>query len=276
MKRVIPVLSQGMLIAGVLLILAGLGWGIRTHLSAPPPPTIRAEGAVVLAVTAPLRAPTRSPEGTVLAASASPTPTPNPATAQQSPATGSTPELLPEWDIAPASEDTQPTRPPQAEQPPTRIVAPAINLDAEVVSMGWDLVTRNKTMVSQWVVPSGAAGWHVNSALPGHGENIVLSGHHNIQGRVFRYVVNLEPGDEITLYVGNSPYVYNVTEKYILKEAGMPLAVRQQNAQWIMPTGDERLTLVTCWPYEWPGNSHRVIVVAKPSDWYLERVGAIH
>jgi sortase A len=132
--------------------------------------------------------------------------------------------------------------------------------------MSWDMVDRNGAMVATWIVPANAAGWHVSSALPGHGENVVLSGHHNIEGKVFRYVVNLHIGDEITLYVGDAAYVYVVTEKYILKEAGMPLAVRKKNAQWILPTGDERLTLVTCWPYEWPGNTHRVIVVALPPD----------
>jgi len=40
--------------------------------------------------------------------------------------------------------------------------------------------------------------------------------------------------------------------------------VRRQNARWIAPTTDERLTLVTCWPYT--GNSHRLIIVAKPAD----------
>jgi sortase A len=130
--------------------------------------------------------------------------------------------------------------------------------------MGWEMLDRNGTMVTDWVIPKKAAGWHMNSELPGHLGNVVLSGHHNIEGKVFRYVVDLEPGDQITLYVADTPYVYAVTEKYILKEAGMPLAVRKKNAQWIMPTFDERLTLVTCWPYEWPGNSHRVVVVAKP------------
>jgi sortase A len=132
--------------------------------------------------------------------------------------------------------------------------------------MGWKMADGRGGRVAEWVVPENAAGWHVNSALPGHGENVVLSGHHNIAGKVFRYVVDLHPGDSITLYVGDSPYPYVVTEKYILKEAGMPLSVRQKNAQWIMPTGEERLTLVTCWPYEWPGNTHRVIVVARPPD----------
>jgi sortase A len=137
-------------------------------------------------------------------------------------------------------------------------------MDAQVTPMGWAMVDHNGTMASEWVVPEDSAGWHMNSALPGHGENVVLSGHHNIEGKVFRYVIDLHLGDELTLYVDDIPYHYTVTDKYILKEAGMPLQVRKKNAQWILPTGDERLTLVTCWPYEWPGNSHRVIVVARP------------
>ena len=136
--------------------------------------------------------------------------------------------------------------------------------------MGWEMVDHDGTMVSEWIVPEKAAGWHLNSALPGHEENVVLSGHHNVKGKVFRYVVDLEPGDEITVYAGDTPYVYTVAEKYILKESGMPLRTRKKNAQWIMPSGDERLTLVTCWPYEWPGNSHRVIVVARPPSYFSD------
>jgi LPXTG-site transpeptidase (sortase) family protein len=279
MSRLIPVLSKGMLIAGGLMILAGLGWGIWLGVNAPPPPVITSAGAVVLAVTAAV-------EPSVVP----PTPTPTPPTATTAPprpsqppaATGPAAALLPEWQAPRLPSDPTPTnllptlllptpsltpspaRPAQAQKPPTRIVAPAIGLDAPIVPMGWEMVDRDGTMVSEWVVPQKAAGWHMNSALPGHGDNVVLSGHHNIEGKVFRYVVDLEPGDEITLYVDDIPYVYVVTEKYILKEAGMPLQVRQKNAQWIMPTGEERLTLVTCWPYEWPGNSHRVIVVARP------------
>jgi sortase A len=53
-----------------------------------------------------------------------------------------------------------------------------------------------------------------------------------------------------------------VQDKFIVKEVGVSLAQRRQNAQWIAPTRDERLTLVTCWPPD--GNTYRVIVVAKP------------
>jgi sortase A len=276
MQKWLPALSRALLITGGLLILGGLAWGIWTRVNAPPAPVITEAGAVVLAETAP-------PQPATPTATNSPPPSPTP-TLQPSPtqaAEGPTPALLPEWTVtAPAPEPTPTspptplpptptpsptaTRPPQAEKPPSRIVAPSIGLDASVVPMGWEMIDRDGAMTTEWIVPRDAAGWHLNSALPGHGENVVLSGHHNIEGKVFRYVVDLSLGDEVTLYVDDVPYVYTVTDKYILKEAGMPLRVRQKNAQWIMPAGEERLTLVTCWPYEWPGNSHRVIVVARP------------
>jgi sortase A len=40
------------------------------------------------------------------------------------------------------------------------------------------------------------------------------------------------------------------------------MEVRIANAKWIQPTSDERLTLVTCWPYT--NNTHRLIIVARP------------
>lgn len=280
MNRISPALSRGLLIIGGLLILTGLAWGVWIRVNAPPPPEITGAGAVVLAETAPPK-PTARPD----------TPTASPPPAPTSPPTllpeddGPTPDLLPEWTVT--AEHPEPTAPPtsepptpsptatplpRAEEPPTRIVAPSIGLDATVVPMGWAQVDRNGAMVSEWVIPENVAGWHMNSTLPGHGGNVVLSGHHNIEGKVFRYVVDLHLGDEIILYVNDVPYYYKVTDKYILKEAGMPLRVRRKNAQWIMPTEDERLTLVTCWPYQWPGNSHRVIVVARPPD-YIDDSG---
>ncbi|RLC65984.1 MAG: sortase, partial [Chloroflexi bacterium] len=72
----------------------------------------------------------------------------------------------------------------------------------------------------------------------------------------------VQAGDEVIVYVGDTAYRYQVTEKHILKEKDAPAEVRERNARWIAPTGDERVTLVTCWPYT--NNTHRVIVVAKP------------
>lgn len=148
-----------------------------------------------------------------------------------------------------------------AQSPPNRIIIPAISLEAPVEAVGWDIIKQETTDTTIWIVPENAAGWHQNSTLPGHGGNIVLSGHHNVGSEVFRDLVNLKKGDEIILQADDRVYTYKVTDHFILPERGVSEEQRHQNAQWIMPTTDERLTLVTCWPYN--DNSHRLIVIAQ-------------
>ena len=135
---------------------------------------------------------------------------------------------------------------------------PNIGLDAPVVPVGWTVTDEGPV----WDAADHAAGWHQGSAYPGHVGNTVLSGHHNIKGKVFRYLIDLQPDDEVFLYVGDTAYRYVITEKHLFEEKGKPEAVRRANAQWIAPTEDERVTLVTCWPYT--SNTHRLIIVAKP------------
>jgi sortase A len=153
--------------------------------------------------------------------------------------------------------------PPPAGDPPTRLVIPRINLDTPVVEVGWRIVESNGKRISVWDVADSIAGWHRGSGYPGNLGNTVLSGHHNIKGEIFRYLVELEEGDSVELYVDDQRYPYRVTEKHILQEKGMSDEVRSENARWIAKTTDERVTLVTCWPYT--NNTHRVIVVARPS-----------
>jgi len=163
------------------------------------------------------------------------------------------------------STPTPPPTPDPASLVPTRLVIPAIDLDAPIVEVGWETQEINGQLVSSWIVPDTfAAGWHQNSAPPGQIGNTVLNGHHNIHGQVFRDLVDLEAEDELTLYAGETAHYYVVTELYILKEKGEPVEVRLENAQWILPTDDERLTMVTCWPYT--NNTHRLIVVARPIE----------
>jgi sortase A len=151
---------------------------------------------------------------------------------------------------------------PPAEAAPTRIVASSIGLDSTVIEVGWHKEIIDGQEISIWDVADYAAGWHKNSALPGQPGNIVLSGHHNINGEVFRYIVDLEPGDFITLYADGQPYFYQVENKFIVKDKGEPDDVRRQNARWIGPFADQRLTMIACWPYT--NNTHRVIVISKP------------
>ena len=146
---------------------------------------------------------------------------------------------------------------------PMRIVIPQIDLDAPVEGIGLEQIVNGDQIYYQWLVPNGyEAGWHNNSARLGQLGNTVLNGHHNIFGEVFRDLVDLNEGDEIILYDNQQAFVYQITAKEILAERGQPLSVRVENAQWIAPTADERVTLVTCWPYT--DNSHRLVIVAKP------------
>ena len=116
-----------------------------------------------------------------------------------------------------------------------------------------------------WEVADYAAGFHKGMARPGHVGNTVISGHNNIRGEVFRYVHELKAGDDVYVWVGNSPYRYLVGAVYRLPIKGAPRQVQQDNLRLILPTSDQRLTLVTCWPY-W-SNTHRIVVVAFPSPW---------
>ncbi len=147
---------------------------------------------------------------------------------------------------------------------PQRLVIPSIGLDAPVSSIGLSPVEINEETFYQWQVPQDyRAGWHNTSARLGQVGNTVLNGHHNIAGEVFRYLIDLEEGNEIIIYDNDQEYTYQVSQIELLPERGQSVEVRQENAQWILPTDDERITLVTCWPYE--DNSHRLVVVAKPT-----------
>ncbi len=147
---------------------------------------------------------------------------------------------------------------------PDRIVIPAIQLDAKIVPAGYQLVQVDGQVFQQWDAPDEyAAGWQQTSAMLGVPGNTVLNGHHNIYGMVFGRLVDLSVGDAIQVYSGSTVFDFVVTNKMILPERDEPLAVRMDNARWLLPTTDERLTLITCWP-QW-SNTHRLIIVAKPA-----------
>ncbi len=155
-----------------------------------------------------------------------------------------------------------PAVPVPATTAPTRIVIPSIHLDAPVVEVGWRVVERDGQITTEWEVADNAAGFHKGSAYPGNVGNTVLSGHHNIRGKVFRYLVNVNPGDLIILYADDRAYSYRVESKQILPEKYASEAQQRKNAEFIGYFPDERLTLVTCWPYT--SNTHRVVVIARP------------
>ncbi|HBG75138.1 MAG: hypothetical protein A2X25_05175 [Chloroflexi bacterium GWB2_49_20] len=146
---------------------------------------------------------------------------------------------------------------------PERLEIPSIQLDAPIFPEHYKQIFLGDQVYIQWRVPfRRAAGWHDTTALLGDAGNTVLNGHNNAYGEVFKDLVNLQEGDMINVYSGESVFEYKVNLVLLLPEKYQSIEVRIKNASWIMPTTDERLTLVTCWPQE--SNTHRLIVVAFP------------
>ena len=148
---------------------------------------------------------------------------------------------------------------------PTRLLLPAIDLDADVVELGWHPARSDAGQIfSEWDVAAYAAGWHINSAVPGEGGNVVLSAHNNILGAIFRELDQLKKGDAVSLWAGGRRYDYRIDKVMIVPETNATPERRLDNARWIGPYDDDRLTLVSCWPRD--DNTHRIIVVAYPAE----------
>ena len=162
-----------------------------------------------------------------------------------------------------------------------RLVVSDLSIDAPVVEMAWEMVQTAQGPQTEWVIPENEAGHHIDSVQLGQPGNLVISGHNNIYGRVFERISLAWPGksnkvDDVTersdILNGRTIQLYNqagqrfeyvITDFLRLKDTGIPLTQRVENAQYMRPTDDTRLTLVTCWP-PW-SNTHRLIVIAKPA-----------
>ncbi len=151
---------------------------------------------------------------------------------------------------------------------PDRLVIPTVDLDIPVIELGWRKNTADSGAIfSEWEVAEYAAGWHKNSALLDDGSinggNVVMSGHNNVAGAVFRELDQLKRGDTLTVWSGNRTFEYIVEKVMIVPEKYANAAQRRANAAWIGSFDEPRLTLVSCWPRD--DNTHRIIVIAKPA-----------
>ena len=121
-----------------------------------------------------------------------------------------------------------------------RLQIPAIGVDAPVVQGdGWDQLKKG-------------VGQHIGSANPGQAGNVVLSGHDDVFGEIFRDLINLQPGDQVILYTAQHQYIYIVTGSQIVE----PIQVEVMAA-----TGDPTVTLISCYPYLI--DNKRIVVSAK-------------
>jgi LPXTG-site transpeptidase (sortase) family protein len=137
----------------------------------------------------------------------------------------------------------------------TRIVSTAGRVDTRVVPT----YVENHA----WQVADFAAGWLYGTAQPGQPGNSVFAGHNNWRGEVFRYLEFMHIGDEFTIYTSdNVAHRYRVTEMFKVPQTNANEAQLIANSHYTDDTPDERVTLITCWPYH--TYTHRLIVIGHP------------
>lgn len=120
-----------------------------------------------------------------------------------------------------------------------RIQIPAINVDAPIVQGdGWEQL---KLGVAQ----------HAGTPDPGESGNLVLSGHNDVFGEVFRYLERLMPGDVVIMFSAQRQYTYVITGTQI---------VQPTQVEVMDPSPNATLTLISCHPYL--VDNHRIVVSA--------------
>ncbi len=130
--------------------------------------------------------------------------------------------------------------PTQGPGQPTRIVIPSIRVDSPVVE-GDD-----------WEQLKKGVGHHLRTANPGERGNMVLAGHDDVYGQVFRYLQDVQLGDEILVYSGSRVFRYVATGKRIIDPTEVSV---------MYPTSEPTLTLITCYPYLI--DNKRIIIIGE-------------
>ena len=177
---------------------------------------------------------------------------------------------------------TVPSATPLLGSAPVRLAIPNLKIDVPVVEMGWNVVQTADGPRSDWVIPKNEAGHHINSALLGEKGNLVISGHNNIYGSVFKPISfawdndtriqvdnftdrsDVLNGRTIELFdAAGQEFKYTISAFYRLKDTGVPLQQRIANGRFMEPTDQEQVTIITCWPPT--SNTHRLVIVAVPA-----------
>ena len=99
--------------------------------------------------------------------------------------------------------------------------------------------------------------------LPGDPGNAVVSGHRDTH---FAFLRDLRSGDTLVVHSASGRVV-----RYVV--SGIEV-VRNKDVRVLLDTGDDRLTLVTCYPFDSPvpGGSLRYVVVATRRDDVVSRI----
>ncbi|RLD05116.1 MAG: hypothetical protein DRI32_04575 [Chloroflexi bacterium] len=129
--------------------------------------------------------------------------------------------------------------PPSSPEQAIRIQIPALNVDAPIVQGdGWEQLKKG-------------VGQHIGSPNPGTTGNMVFSAHNDVYGEIFRYLDQLQPGDEILVFTQQRQYTYVVLNTQLVE----PTQVEVMAA-----TNKSTTTLISCYPYL--KDTQRIVVFA--------------
>lgn len=163
-----------------------------------------------------------------------------PASGSELPGSSFPPDALPA-SIGVNVQQAPPLPPPTlGPQSPTRIVIPAIGVD-------WPIVPGDS-----WEQLKLGVGHHAGSANPGDRGNMILSGHNDVFGEVFKDLEALKNGDQVQVFAGGKMFKYEVRAKRIVSPNELSV---------LQPTRESVVTLITCHPYR--VDSHRLVVIAQ-------------
>ena len=99
--------------------------------------------------------------------------------------------------------------------------------------------------------------------LPGEPGNAVVSGHRDTH---FSFLRELRSGDTLLVHPASGRMV-----RYVVSGSEV---VRNKDVRVLLDAGDDRLTLVTCYPFDSPvpGGSLRYVVIARRVDTAVTRI----
>lgn len=95
-------------------------------------------------------------------------------------------------------------------------------------------------------------GHYPETPLPGQKGNVAIAGHRTTYGQPFHNIDKVEKGDQILFTTDQGQFVYEVTEKFVVKP---------NQVEILRDTSDNRVTLIACHPKY--SASERLIVVGK-------------
>lgn len=168
---------------------------------------------------------------------------------------------------ATADSDTELTLPlaPEEAVPPTSMAIADLGLSLDIVPMGWVVTESNGQPITEWIVPTDAVGWHVNSAGAGAAGNLILSGHQIIGSAVFAPLAlgDIAVGQEVTLTDADGTTFF-----YQIVEVSEPVPILGATAEdenmalsYLQPSESAILTMMTGWPDF--TTTHRIFAVAE-------------